>query len=215
MRTQPRRASPYLRVTLRGGSGPRPRGRPTHPPVDGRNTVLFIKALQLATYLCLPVNSRLAATCPPPLASAAFPRRACSRRAVPRFQGGRVAVALRFGRRRQFNATRARGAGHLRAVAHVTVVARSARCRRARPPVPGARRRALATGTAQAQAGRNLGRSMGERRSLLDTDRQDRLHIDATGHRAVTAALQHGLKEEDGPHWVSRAFALWREVLYG
>ena len=41
---------------------------------------------------------------------------------------------------------------------------------------------------------------MGERRSLLDTDRQDRLHIDATGHRAVTAALQHGLKEEDGPH---------------
>ena len=41
---------------------------------------------------------------------------------------------------------------------------------------------------------------MGERRSLLDTDRQDRLHIDATGHRAVTAALQHSLKEEDGPH---------------
>ena len=43
---------------------------------------------------------------------------------------------------------------------------------------------------------------MAGRRSLLDTGRQDRLQIDAIGHRAVTTALQHGLKEEEGPHSV-------------
>ena len=56
---------------------------------------------------------------------------------------------------------------------------------------------------------------MGERRSLLDTDRQDRLHIDATGYRAVTAALQHGLKEEDGPHISHFDFALGGRISMG